>query len=134
MSEPIETAVTDMRKFMGVYGMNHLSPNCSSNRGSVDRRINRKLFMSPISGRKRKISEAVSQDNFSGLISRTPTRKSREKEEDYEEDANEFNDEQTEMIFSRDKISVAINIDPDLRLNKLVYGLAQDIHDENLHQ
>ena len=62
--------------------------------------------MSPMSGRKRKISEADSQDNFSGLISRTPTRKSREEEEDYEEDENEVNEEQTEMIFSRDEISI----------------------------
>ena len=69
MSEPIETVVTDMRKFMGVYAMNHLSPNVSSSRGSADRRINRQLFMSPMTGRKRKISEADSQDNFSGLIS-----------------------------------------------------------------
>ena len=134
MSEPIETVVTDMRKFMGVYAMNHLSPNVSSSRGSADRRINRQLFMSPMTGRKRKISEADSQDNFSGLISRTPIRKSREEEEEYEEDANQFNEEQTEMIFSRDEISVAMNIDPDLRSTKLVYGLAQDIHDEDLNE
>ena len=51
MYEPIETVVTDMRMFMGVYGMNHLSPSFSSSRGSVDRRINRQLFMSPMSGR-----------------------------------------------------------------------------------
>ena len=134
MSEPIETVVTDMRKFMGVYAMNHLSPNVSSSRGSADRRINRQLFMSPMTGRKRKISEADSQDNFSGLISRTPIRKSREEEEEYEEDANQFNEEQTEMIFSRDEISVAMNIDPDLRSTKLVYGLAQDIHEEDLNE
>ena len=95
--------------------MNHLSPNFNSSRGFVDRRINRQLFMSPMSGRKRNISEADSQDNFSGLILRTPTRKSREEEEEYEEDETEFNDEHTEMIFSRDEISVAMNIDPDLR-------------------
>ena len=80
MSEPIETVVTDMRKFMGVYEMNHFSPSFSSNRGSIDRKINRQLFMSPISGRKRNISEADSQDNFSSLVSRTPQRKSREEE------------------------------------------------------
>ena len=68
MFEPIETVVTDMRKFMGVYEMNHLSPNFNSSGGSVDIRINRQLFMSPMSGRKRKLSEADSQDYFSGLI------------------------------------------------------------------
>ena len=127
MSEPIETVVTDMRKFMGVYGMNHLSPKFSSSRSSVDRKINRQLFMSPMSGRKRKISEADSQDNLSGLISRTPTKKSLEEEEDYLEDETEFNDKQTEMIFSRDEISVAMNIDPDLPSTKLVYGLHWEI-------
>jgi hypothetical protein len=35
MSKPIETVVTNMRKFMGVYGMNHLSPSFSANRGSI---------------------------------------------------------------------------------------------------
>ena len=80
MSEPIETVVTDMRKFMGVYGINHFSPSSSANRGSIDKKINRQLFMSPIPGRKRNISEADSQDNFIGLISQTPQRKSREDE------------------------------------------------------
>jgi len=60
--------------------MNHFSASFSSNRGSIDRRINRQLFMSPISGRKRNISEADSQDNFSGLVLRTPQRNSREDE------------------------------------------------------
>ena len=133
MSEPIETVVTDMWKFMGVYGMNHFSPSFSSNRGSIDRKINGQLFMSPISGRKRNISNADSQDNFSSLVSRTPQRKSREEEVDYDEEENE-NDEQTETIFSRKGISVAMNIDPDLRSTKLVYGLAQDIHDEDLKE
>ena len=88
MSEPIETVVTDMWKFMGVYGMNHFSPSFSSNRGSIDRKINGQLFMSPISGRKRKLSEADSQDNLSGLVSRTLQRKSREDEVEYEEEEN----------------------------------------------
>ena len=87
MSEPIKTVVTDMRKFMGVYGMNHLSPSFSAIRGSIDRKIIRQLFMSPISGRKRNISEADSQDNFSGLILRTPQRKTREDEVDFEEES-----------------------------------------------
>jgi hypothetical protein len=52
---------------------------------------------------------------------------------DYDEKKN-GNDEQTEMIFSREDISVAMNIDPDLRSTKLVYGLAQDIHAEDLHE
>ena len=103
MSEPIETVVTDMRKFMGVYGINHLSPSLSANRGSIDRKINRQLFMSPISGRKRNISEADSQDNFSGLVLRTPQRNSREDEVDYEEEENEFSNEPTKMIFSERK-------------------------------
>ena len=38
------------------------------------------------------------------------------------------------MIFSRKGISVAMNIDPDLQSTKLVYGLAQDIHDEDLNE
>ena len=90
MSEPIETVVTDMRKFMGVYEMSHFSPSFSSNRGSIDQKINRQLFMSPISGRKRNISKADSQDNFSSLVSRTPQRKSREEEVDYDEEENEM--------------------------------------------
>ena len=102
MSEPIKTVVTDMRKFMGVYGMNHFSPSFSSNRGSIDRKINQQLFMSPISGRKRNISKADSQDNFSGLNSRSPERKLREDEVDYEEEESEFTNEPTEMIFSRE--------------------------------
>ena len=134
MSEPIETVVTDMRKFMGVYGMNHLSPSFSANRGSIDRKINRQLFMSPISGRTRNTSEADSQDNFSCLISRTPQRKLREDEVNYEEDEREFANEPKEMIFSREEISSAMNIDPDLRSTKLVYGLAQDIHDKDLNE
>ena len=128
MSEPIETVVTDMRKIMRVYGMNHLSPNFNSSRGSVDRKINRQLFMSPMSGRKRKISEADSHDNFSGIVSRTPHRKLREDEVDYDEEENKMIDEQTEMIFSREEISMAMN-DPDLQSTKL--GLAQDIHDKD---
>ena len=134
MSEPIETVVTDMRKFMGVYGINHLSPSLSANRGSIDRKINRQLFMSPISGRKRNISEADSQDNFSGLVLRTPQRNSREDEVDYDEDESEIANETNEIIFSRDEISAAMNIAPDLRSTKLVYGLSQDIHDEDLHE
>jgi hypothetical protein len=63
--------------------------------------------MSPISGRKRNISAAYSQDNFSGLIMRTPQRKLREDEVDYEEEENEFSNEPTETIFSREEISVA---------------------------
>ena len=89
MSEPIETVVTDMRKFMGAYGMSLFSPSFSFNRGSIDRKINRQLF---ISGRKRNISKADSQDNFSSLVSRTPQRKSREEKVDYDEEENE-NDE-----------------------------------------
>ena len=107
MSEPIKTVVTDMRKFMGAYGMNHFSLSSSANRGSIDRKINRQLFMSLISSRKRNISEADSQDNFSGLIMRTPQKKMREDEVDYEEEENEFSNEPTEMIFSREEISVA---------------------------
>jgi hypothetical protein len=99
MSEPIETVVTDMRKFMGVYGINHLSPSLSANRGSIDRKINRQSFMSPISGRKRNISEADSQDNFSGLVLRTPQRNSREDEVDYDEDESEIANETNEIIF-----------------------------------
>ena len=38
------------------------------------------------------------------------------------------------MIFSRDEISVVMNIDPDLRSTKLVYELAQDIRDEDLNE
>ena len=134
MSEPIETVVTDMRKFMGAYGMNHLSPSFSANRGSIVRKINRQLFMSPISGRKRNISEADSQENFNGLVFRTPQRNSQEDEVDYEEDESEFTNETKEMIFSREEITAAMNIDPDLRSTKLVYGLAQDIHDEDLNE
>jgi hypothetical protein len=130
MSEPFETVVTDMRKFMGVYGINHFSPSFSSNRGSIDQKIYRQFFMSPISGRKRNISEVDSQDKFSGLVLRTPQRKSREDKVDYDEEKNEHG-EQTEMIFSREEISVAMNIDPDLRSIMLVYGLAQDIHDKD---
>ena len=74
MSEPSETVVTDMRKFMGVYGQNQYSANLSAVRGSIDRRINRQLFISPISGKKRNFSEADTQDNFSGLAIRIPTR------------------------------------------------------------
>jgi hypothetical protein len=108
MSEPIETVVTDMRKLMGVYGINHLSPFFSANRGSIDRKINRQLFKSPISGRKRNISETDSQDNFSGLVRRTPQRKSRDDDVDYEEDESEFGKEPTELIFSREEISIQI--------------------------
>ena len=90
--------------------------------------------MSPISGRKRNIFEADSQDNFSGLISRTPQKQLRLNEVIYEEKENEFSNEPTEMIFSREEISVAMNIDPDLRSTKLVYGLAHDIHDEDLNE
>ena len=92
-----------MRKFMGVYGINHFSPSSSANRGSIDRKINRQIFVSPISGRKRIFFEEVSQDNFSGLVSRTPQRKKREDEVDYEEEENELNDEPTEMIFPERK-------------------------------
>jgi hypothetical protein len=53
---------------------------------------------------------------------------------DFDEEENEINDEQTEMIFSREEISVAMNIDPDLRSTKLVYGLAQYVHDEDLNE
>ena len=134
MSEPIETVVTDKRKFIGVYGMNHLSPSLSANRGSIDRKINCQLFMPPISGRKRNISEADSQDNFSGLVLRTPQRNSREDEVDHDEDESEIANETNEIIFSRDEISAAMNIAPDLRSTKLVYGLSQDIHDEDLHE
>ena len=103
MSEPIKAVVTDMRKFLGVFGMDNFSPSLSSNRGSINRKINRQLFMPPISGRKRKISEENYQDNFSGFALRTPNRKSQEDEVDYEEEENEFNGEQTEMIFSREE-------------------------------
>jgi hypothetical protein len=133
MSKPIETVVTDMWKFMGVYGMNHFSPSFTASRSSIDRKINRQLFMSPISGRKRNISEADSQDNFNGFGLRTPQRKSREDEVDYKEDDNEIY-EPTEMIFSREEISVAMNIDPDHHSTKLVYGLAQDNHDKDLNE
>ena len=67
MSEPSETVVTDMRKFMGVYGQNQYSATFSATRGKIDRKINRQLFNSPISGMKRNFSEADTQDNFSGL-------------------------------------------------------------------
>ena len=90
--------------------------------------------MSPISGRKRNISEADSQDNFSGLVLRTPQRNSREDEVDYDEDENEIANETNEIIFSRDEISAAMNIAPDLRSTKLVCGLAQDVHDEDLNE
>ena len=90
--------------------------------------------MSPISGRKRNISEADSQDNFSGLVLRTPQRNSREDEVDYDEDESEIANETNEVIFSRDEISAAMNIAPDLRSTKLVYGLSQDIHDEDLNE
>ena len=63
--------------------------------------------MSPISSRKRNSSKADSQDNFSGLILRTPQRKLQEDEVDYEEEENEFSNKPTEMIFSREEISVA---------------------------
>ena len=39
-----------------------------------------------------------------------------------------------EMIYSREEISVAMNIDPDLRSKNLVHGLAQDIHEEDLNE
>ena len=52
-------------------------------------------------------------------------------ENDEEEDST---NEQAEMIYSRDEISVAMNIDPELRSKNLVYGLAHDIHQEDLNE
>ena len=39
-----------------------------------------------------------------------------------------------ELIYSREEISVTMNIDPDLRSKNLVYGLAKDIHEEHLNE
>ena len=52
----------------------------------------------------------------------------------YEAEESEFANKPTELIFSREEISAAMNIDPDLRSTKLVYGLAQDIYDEDLNE
>ena len=124
MSEPIETVVTDMRKFMGVYGQNHYSASSSAFRGTIDRKINRQLFNSPISGKKRNFSEADSQDNFNCLAFRTPSRMSNYIDmENDEEDESPIAPE--ELIYFREKLSVAMNIDPDLRSKNLVYGSAK---------
>ena len=133
MSEPIETVVTDMRKFMGVYGQNHYSVSSSAFRGTIDRKINRQLFNSPISGKKRNFSEADSQDNFSCLAFRTPSKMSNDIDMENEEE-DESPNGPAEMIYSREEISEAMNIDPDLRSKNLVYGLAQDIHEEDLNE
>ena len=133
MHEPSETVVTDMRKFMGVYGQNQYSATFSATRGKIDRKINRQLFNSPISGKKRNFSEADTQDNFSGLAIRTPTKMSNYYDMETEEEEDSTN-EQAELIYSRDEISVAMNIDPELRSKNLVYGLAHDIHQEDLNE
>ena len=133
MSEPSETVVTDMQKFMGVYGQNQYSATLSAVRGTIDRRINRQLFNSPISGKKRNFSEADTQDNFSGLAIRTPTKMSNHYDMETEEEEDLAN-EQAELIYSRDEISVAMNIDPELRSKNLVHGLAHDIHQEDLDE
>jgi hypothetical protein len=38
------------------------------------------------------------------------------------------------MLYSREEISVTMNIDPELRSNNLVYGLVQGIHEEDLNK
>ena len=133
MSEPTETVVTDMRKFMGVYEQNNYSATFSATRGTIDRKINRQLFNSPISGKKRNFSEADTHDNFSGLAIRVPTRMSNYSDMETEEEEDSTN-EQAEMIYSRDEISVAMNIDPKLRSKNLVYGLAHDIYEKDLNE
>ena len=133
MSEPSETVVTDMQKFMGVYGQNQYSATLSAVRGSIDRRINRQLFILPIFCKKRNFSEADTQDNFSGLAIRTPTKMSNHYDMGNEEDEDVTN-EQADLIYSRDEISVAMNIDPELRSTNLVYGLAYDIHQKDLDE
>ena len=91
------------------------------------------MFISPISGKKRNLSEADTQDNFSGLAIRTPTKMSNHYDMENEE-AEDFTNEQAELIYSRGEISVAMNIDPELRSKNLVYGLAHDIHQEDLNE
>ena len=133
MSDLSETVVTDMQKFMGVYGQNQYSATLSAVRGTIYRRINQQLFSSPISGKKRNFSKADTQGNFSGLAIRTPTKMSNYYDMDKEEE-EDFTNEQAELIYSRDEISVAMNIDPELRSTNLVYGLAYDIHQKDLDE
>jgi hypothetical protein len=92
MCEPRETVVTDMRKFMGVYGQNQYSATSSTNRGKIDRKTNRQLFNSPIFGKKRNISEADAQDNFSGLAIRTPNIMLNYNDVEYKEEEDSTND------------------------------------------
>ena len=133
MSEPTETVVTVMQKFMGVYGQNNYSATFSATQRTIDRRINRQLFNSPISGKKMNFSEADTQDNFSGLAIRTPTKMSNYYDMVTEEE-EDLTNEQAELIYSRDEISVAMNIDLELSSKNLVYGLAYDIHQEDLDE
>ena len=100
MSEPIETVVTDMRKFMGVYGQNQYSATSSALRGTIDKKINRQLFNLPISGKKRNFSEADSQDNFNCLAFRASSRMSNHIDMENEEE-DESPIEPAELIYSR---------------------------------
>ena len=50
------------------------------------------------------------------------------------EEEEDSTNEQAEMIYSRDEISVAMNIDPELRSKNLVYGLAHDIYQKDLNE
>ena len=50
------------------------------------------------------------------------------------EEEDDSTNEQAEMIYSREEISVAMNIDSDLRSKNLVYGSAQDIYQEDLNK
>jgi hypothetical protein len=133
MFEPGKTVVTDMQKFMGVYGHNHNSATSSAIQGTNDWRINPQSFNSPISGKKRNISKADTQDNFSCLTNRAPHRMSNYNDMKIEEEEN-FTNEPAEMIYYREEISGAMNIDPEIRSKNLVYGLAQDIHQEDLNE
>ena len=102
MSEPNETVVTDMQKLMGVYGQNQYSATSSALRGTIDKKINRQLFNSPISGKKRNFSEADSQDNFNCLAFKTPSRMSNSIDMENEEEDKSPNGP-AEMIYSREK-------------------------------
>ena len=84
---------------MGVYRQNQYSAISSANRGTIDRRINGQLFNSPISGEKRNISEADSQDNFSGLAIKTPHRMSIYNDVENKEEKESIG-EPAEMIYS----------------------------------
>ena len=129
----METVVTDMQNFMGVYGQNQYSATSSAFQGTIDRKINRQLFNSPISGKKRNFSEADHQDNFSCLAFRAPSKMSNDVDMENEEE-DESPNGPAEMIYSREEISVGMNINPNLWSKNLVYGLAQDIHEEDLNE